>query len=110
MSTEVILSNGETRHNYTAEEKVMILREHLLERQEISAVCKKHGMNPTVFYRWQKEFFENGAAAFQKAAAKPQREQEMKIEKLEARLAKKDAVISELMEEHLKLKKTLGVD
>jgi transposase len=25
-------------------------------------------MQPTVFYRWQKEFFENGAAAFEQKA------------------------------------------
>jgi len=29
---------------------------------------EKHGLQPTVFYRWQKEFFENGAAAFQAKA------------------------------------------
>ena len=108
MTTEATVVNGGTRHYYTAEGKVAILREHLLERQEISTVCAKHGVSPNLFYRWQKEFFENGAAAFQKSSDKPQREQEAKIEKLEARLAKKDAVISELMEEHLKLKKTLG--
>jgi hypothetical protein len=33
-----------------------------------SELCDKHGLQPTVFYRWQKEFFENGAAAFQPKA------------------------------------------
>ena len=28
-------------------------------------LCNKEGLQPTVFYRWQKELFENGAAAFQ---------------------------------------------
>ena len=31
----------------------------------ISDLCDELGLQPTVFYRWQKEFFENGAAAFQ---------------------------------------------
>jgi bacillopeptidase F (M6 metalloprotease family) len=31
----------------------------------VSELCVKQGLQPTVFYRWQKEFFENGAAAFQ---------------------------------------------
>ena len=53
------------RKHYTPEEKVAILQRHLLEQVPISELCDKHGLLPTVFYRWQKEFFENGAAAFQ---------------------------------------------
>src|SRR5882757_3605595 len=56
------------RKHYTPEEKVAILRQHLLEQVPISELCDKHGLQPTVFYRWQKEFFENGAAAFQPKA------------------------------------------
>jgi transposase len=53
------------RKHYAPEEKVAILRRHLLEQVPISELCDKHGLQPTVFYRWQKEFFENGTAAFQ---------------------------------------------
>ena len=56
------------RKHYTPEEKVAILRRRLLEQVPISELCDKHGLQPTVFYRWQKEFFENGAAAFQPKA------------------------------------------
>ena len=51
------------RKHYPPEEKVNILRRHLLEEVPISEVCDKHGVQPKVFYRWQKEFFENVAAA-----------------------------------------------
>jgi len=53
------------RKHYTAEEKVAILRRHLVEGVPISELCDQLELQPTVFYRWQKEFFENGAAAFQ---------------------------------------------
>ena len=53
-----------SRKHYTPEEKVAILRRHLLEKEPISKLCDELGLQPTVFYRWQKEFFENGAAAF----------------------------------------------
>jgi transposase len=53
------------RKHYTPEEKVAILRRHLVEGAPISDLCDELGLQPTVFYRWQKEFFENGAAAFQ---------------------------------------------
>jgi transposase-like protein len=32
----------------------------LLEKEPISKLCDEVGLQPTVFYRWQKEFFENG--------------------------------------------------
>jgi len=50
------------RKHYNAEEKVAILRRHLLEGAAVSTLCDELGLQPTVFYRWQKEFFENGAA------------------------------------------------
>ena len=53
------------RKHCTPEEKVAILRRHLLEKEPISDLCDELGLQPTVFYRWQKEFFENGAAAFE---------------------------------------------
>src|SRR5690349_14254737 len=56
------------RKHYTPEEKVAIPRRHLLEQVPISELCDKHGLEPTVLYRWQKEFFENGTAAFEPKA------------------------------------------
>ena|SRR5690349_9687538 len=48
------------RKHYPPEEKVGILRRHLLEKEPISKLCDELGLQPTVFYRWQKEFFEIG--------------------------------------------------
>ena len=48
------------RKHYTAAEKVAILRRHLLEQEPVSKLCDEFGLQPTVFYRWQKEFFETG--------------------------------------------------
>ena len=98
------------RKHYTPEEKVAILRRHLLEQVPISELCDKHGLQPTVFYRWQKEFFENGAAAFQ-AQERPHRqveEKQRRIEYLEKKVRTKDEVLAELMAEHITLKKSLG--
>ena len=52
-----------TRKHYTAEEKVAILRRHLVDKEPVSKLCDELALQPTVFYRWQKEFFENGAGA-----------------------------------------------
>ena len=96
------------RKHYPPEEKVAILRRHFLEKVPISDLCEQTGIHPTVFYRWQKEFFENGAAAFQtKARGTAQAEQE-RIEYLEKKIQRKDEVLAELMGEHIALKKSLG--
>jgi transposase len=96
------------RNNYTADEKVAILRRHLLEQEPVSKLCEEKDLQPTVFYRWQKELFENGAAAFQtKARANHPAEQE-RIDYLEKKIQVKDEVLAELMAEHVALKKSLG--
>jgi len=92
----------------TAEEKVAILRRHLLEQEPISKVCDDMGLQPTVFYRWQKEFFENGAAAFQSRARAGHPAEQERIEYLEKKIQVKDEVLAELMAEHVALKKSLG--
>ena len=51
------------RQRLTAEEKVSILRRHLVEHIAVSDLCDEHQLQPTTFYLWQKQFFENGAAA-----------------------------------------------
>jgi transposase-like protein len=88
------------RKHYTPEEKVAILRRHLLEQVPISELCDKHGLQPTVFYRWQKEFFENGAAAFQPKARPNHSAEHERIEHLEKKIQTKDEVLAELMAEH----------
>jgi len=96
------------RHNYTPEEKVSILRRHLVERIAVSDLCDEYQLQPTTFYLWQKQFFENGAAAFVSNDRPQKRAEEVKIQQLEAKLNRKHEVLSELMEEHIKLKKELG--
>jgi len=94
--------------NYTAQEKVFILKRHLVDRVPVSDLCDEYHLQPTVFYRWHKEFFENGPAAFEKKHARQNHVEQKPIEQLEAKLRNKNDVLSELMEEHVKLKKDLG--
>ena len=97
-----------TRKHYTGEEKVAILRRHLLDKVPISSLCDELGLQPTVFYRWQKEFFENGAAAFQAKTLSHHQPQQIRIQYLEKKIQTKDEVLAELMAEHIALKKSLG--
>ncbi len=96
------------RKHYTAEEKVAILRRHLVENEPVSQLCDELALQPTVFYRWQKEFFENGAAAFQTKTRDRRPAEQERIARLEKKIQTKDEVLGELMAEHMALKKSLG--
>ncbi len=99
-----------TRKHYTAEEKVAILRMHLLEKTPISDLCDQHSMHPTMFYRWQKEFFENGILAFKGTSETKSQllSRDRRIAEMEKQLTAKNEVIAELMQEHVALKKRNG--
>ena len=91
------------RKHYTPQEKVAMLRRHLLEQVPISELCDKQGLQPTVFYRWQKEFFENGAAAFEQKRPSYDSADQERIAYLEKKIQTKDEVLAELMAEHVAL-------
>ena len=97
-----------TRKHYTAQEKVAILRRHLVDKEPVSKLCDELALQPTVFYRWQKEFFENGAAVFQTNNRHGRQPEQERIERLEKKIRTKDEVLAELMAEHIALKKSLG--
>jgi transposase len=86
-----------TRKQYTGKEKVAILTRHPLEKEPISRLCEELGLQPTMFYRWQKEFFENGAAAFESKGRPDQRAEQERIAYLEKKIQRKDDVLAELM-------------
>ena len=103
-----------TRRNHTSEQKAALLKRHHLEKVPVSNLCNEHRLQPSVFYTWQRQLFENAEAVFdgsRKEASGPSpREQQLeaRLAQLEAKLAKKDAVIAEISEEYVKLKKELG--
>ena len=74
----------------------------------MSDLCEAYKLQPTVFYRWQKAFFENGAQAFQKAGDRQTAKLKGRIAELEEKLAKKNEVLGEVMEEYVSLKKRNG--
>ena len=99
------------RRHYSPEQKVALLREHLVDKVPVSDVCEKYGIAVNLFYLWQKTFFENGKAAFTHGDKRRKLDtdaKDQKIADLEAKFQRKHEVLSELMEEHVRLKKALG--
>ena len=104
------MAKKRNRRRFSGTDKVAILKRHLVEGEEISAICESEKIHPTMFYDWQKKFFEHGARAFESDDKQTESRLREKNEALQEKLQKKDSVIAELMEAHLALKKTLGED
>jgi transposase-like protein len=101
-----------SRLQFSTEQKVAILRCHLVDKVPVSDLCDEYKLQPSVFYQWQRQVFENLAGAFEGAAgaATSQREKQLtdKVQHLEAKLARKDSVVAEISTEYVQLKKNLG--
>ena len=104
------MSDKQTRRHFTPQEKVAIVKRHLLEAVPVSNLCDEFDINPTLFYQWQRQLFENAHLAFANGRKSKASEdaKDHKIEQLEAKLTRKNEVMAELMEAHTELKKSLG--
>ena len=95
------------RRHWSADEKIKLLRRHLIENIPISKICEEASLAPSLFHRWQEQLFQNAALAL--AGRRPEQSQDQqRIEKLEKKIRQKDEVLAELMAEHISLKKELG--
>jgi transposase-like protein len=102
-------SNSRERRHFSPDQKLAIVKAHLVDRVPISDVCDRYRIQPTQFYLWQKQLFENGVTAFERKTKSPgPSPADRKIQALEAKLATKNEVIAELMEECVNLKKVDG--
>ena len=87
------------RNCLTAEQKVAVIRRHLLENVTVSDLCDELGMHATQYYNWQKQFFENGASALERRtnAAHKRRKEDANVKKiaeLQGKLKKKKEVVA----------------
>lgn len=105
------VKNKQQRKFRPVDEKTAILRRHLIDKVPVSDLCDEYGIQPSVFYSWQKQLFDNAGLALEAGAKKAdarvaqlQRQNDV----LEAKLAKKDAIIADVSEAYVTLKKQLG--
>ena len=98
-----------SRRRHTPEQKAALLRQHLVDKKPVSEICSAAEIQPSVFYKWERDLLESAPSLFANRRS-PSREQELeaKVAALEAKLAQKDAIIAEVSEEYVKLKKELG--
>ena len=99
---------SQERKYHTPQEKTAILREHLINKVPVSDLCDRHGLHPTLFYRWQKLAFEGMDSLFESRKDSESSKLRKQVEVLQAKLSNKDCVIGQIMEDYVSLKKSLG--
>jgi transposase len=88
--------------------KVEILREHLENSRSVSELSEQYGVHPNQIYKWKKQLFEG---ALFSGSHKNRKEKESKeTQRLRQKLREKEAIISEIVEDNIRLKKNLNGD
>ena len=87
------------RRFVTSEQKIAILREHLIDKVSVSDLCDKHWIRPVLFYNGQRQLFEDDSIVFERKAMTANKKRQddarsVKIEQLEAKLQNKNEVLS----------------
>ena len=47
-----------TRRQFTGQQKVEVVKRHLIDGVAVSQLCEEYQIQPTQFYLWQKQLFE----------------------------------------------------
>jgi transposase len=92
---------------YTAAEKLRILEEARQPNTTVAEVLRRHRVDATAFYRWERQAKEGMLQALEGRRAKNGKGQAREIERLEAELERKRRIIAEVVEENLELKRGL---
>jgi len=72
--------SSKPRRQFTTDQKVAVLRRHFVDKVPVSQLCEEAELQPSVFYSWQKQAFENLAGALQPAATTSSREKDLERE------------------------------
>ena len=106
------MNEKRTRHSFTAVQKAQAVRRHLQGKVPVSDLAEELGTQPRQIHLWVEQVLNQAERAFQHPAARSAKRVEdakdQKIAHLQEKLAKKNEVVAELMEEHVQLKKELG--
>jgi transposase-like protein len=96
--------SAKKRRKWTAQEKLRIVLTCMQPGVEISEVCRREGINPTMFYTWKKRLMSSASQVFDE---KPKK-RDLERERTERELTRMKDVIAEITAENLELKKTLS--
>jgi transposase len=105
---------SKNRRSFSDEFKAKIVRRHLAEKVPVSDLAAESEIQPSLIHLWVKQVLDQAEKAFERSHGGKRRRvvednsDKRRIAQLEAKLANKNEVIAELMEENVKAKKANG--
>jgi len=96
------------RRKLTPDQKFKIIKEQMTTKTSVSDICKKYDIVPSLFYKWQEKFLLGALEGFKKSDDGPTKAELRKIEELEKKNIRMQAIITDLAGENVELKKNLG--
>jgi transposase len=94
-----------TRRRFSAEDKIRIVMEGIRGEEPVSALCRREGIQSTVYYRWLKDFMEAGKQRLRGDTLREAGKDEVQALKAENQRLKE--LVADYALETLALKKTL---
>ena len=104
------MNQSPKRRRFAAEQKAEIVRRHLIGKVPVSDLADELRVQPSQIHQWIKQVLDQAGKAFERSGGRQRVDQakDRRIERLEAKLASKNEVIAELMEENVRAKKECG--
>lgn len=96
------------RRKFTPDQKFKIIKEQMTTRTSVSDICKKYDISTGNFYKWQEKFLAGALSNFKKSEEGATKAELRKIAEQEQKIQKMQAAITEIIQENIELKKSLG--
>lgn len=99
-----------SKKQLTVEQRAQIVRRHLADKVAVSDLADQFGVQPSQIHIWVRQVLDQAEQAFRRMGrpSKAETAKSRQIERLEAKLAQKNEVIAELLEENVRAKKANG--
>jgi transposase len=95
------------KSRFSTVEKVKILREYLENNLSISQLSEKFGIHPNLIYKWKNDLFAGAFKTFSGEHSSKTNKESIRVKTLEEKLRERDSLISEIVTENVRLKKSL---
>lgn len=96
------------RRQFTPDQKFKIIKEQMTTKTSVTEICKKYDISAGNFYKWQDKFLKGALENFKKPEDGPTKAELRKIEELERKNQRQQAIIADIASENIELKKSLG--
>jgi len=108
------MNKSKSRRHFTAEQKATVVRRHVAGKEAVSDLADELGVQPSQIHLWVKQVLDQAERAFERTAGggrqarRAENAKDQQIDHLQAKLADKNEVIAELMQENVRAKKANG--